>query len=76
MRCEKVVNVSQRWIAVKATGERVPFRAAISTPGPIYQDAINWERGRKADEGKRADTSTFSDRGSNTDISSRSIANK
>lgn len=55
MRCEKVMNVSQRWIAVKATGEQMPFRAAIPTPGPIYQGAINWEHGRKADEHKGAD---------------------
>lgn len=46
------MNVSQRWITVKATGERTPFRAAIPTPGPIHQGAINWERGRKADEPK------------------------
>lgn len=70
------MNVSQRWITVKATGEWMPFRAAIPTPGLIYQDTINWERERKADEHKRAETSTFSVRGSNTDISSRSVSNK
>lgn len=62
------MNVSQRWITVKATGERTPFRAAIPTPGLIYQGAINWVRGRKADEHEGADSSTFSFRGGATQI--------
>lgn len=68
MRCEKVMNVSQRGITVKAAGERTPFRAAIPTLGPIYQGAINWERGRKADEHEGADSSTFAFWGGATPI--------
>lgn len=67
------------WVSagsLKAMGERMPFRATIPTPGPIYQGAINWERERKADELKRAETSTLFIQGSNTSISSRSVSNK